>query len=81
MNRRQLENELGHSLSPRRREALVLMLGGASVKPMRRTMGLSQNTIRSHRQAIYARLGVHSHIELLAKALDLALTATAEEKP
>ena len=79
MNRRQLENSMGRSLSPRRREALRLMLGGASIKGMRRTMGLSEDMIHNHRCTIYTRLGVRSHAELLAKALDRALTA--ERKP
>jgi len=73
MNRRQLENSMGYNPSPRHREALRLMLGGMTIKGMRRTMGLSEGMIHNHRCTIYARLGVRSHAELLAKALDLAL--------
>lgn len=78
MTRAILEKTLGRTLSLKRHEAFCLLLRGLDKKTMARVMDVTPDMIQNHRCAIYVRLGVRSHAELLAKALDLVLTAAKE---
>jgi DNA-binding NarL/FixJ family response regulator len=54
-------------LSTRQWEVLTRLMRGQRVPTIAKEMFLSQNTIRNHLSAIYARFGVHSQVELLAR--------------
>jgi two-component system response regulator FixJ len=56
------------SLSPRERDVLERMLGGASNKHIARSLGLSPRTVEMHRAKMLGRLGVGTTLE----ALDVA---------
>lgn len=53
-----------HSLTPREREVLRLVVGGKSTKEVARLLGLSPKTIDIHRGNIMHKLAVHSAVEL-----------------
>lgn len=55
-------------LSPREMEVLRLLPTGLSAAEMADELTISVNTIRSHLKNIYAKLGVHSRHEAVAKA-------------
>ncbi len=50
-------------LTARERTILELMVAGLDREAIGRTLGLSLNTIRTHAQNCYAKLGVHSSLE------------------
>ena len=54
-------------LSPREREILELLSGGASYKEIAGTLDLSIHTIRMNIRSIYRKLHVHSRGEVVAK--------------
>ena len=57
-------------LTPREQQILALVLRGADGPAMADQLGLSENTVRSHRKRLYAKLGVHSKRELLELVRD-----------
>lgn len=54
-----------YQLTPRERQILDLALRGDDGPAMAQRLGLSENTVRSHRKSLYRKLGVHSKQELL----------------
>lgn len=65
-----LPGDLGQSvpeLSPRRRTVLVMLLNGMSRKEIGKALGISGNTARDHIEAVYAHLGVSSHVDLVRR--------------
>ncbi len=52
---------------------LRLLAGELSTREIGERLFLSQNTIRSHRRALYQKLGVHSRADLVARATALEL--------
>ena len=54
-----------HDLTDRQLEVVQLLARGKSGKFVADTLGISTNTVRSHRRAIYVKLKVHSHAALL----------------
>lgn len=65
-----------YALTPREQEILSLTLQGADSPLMAERLGLSDNTVRSHKKRLYRKLDVHSKQELLA--LVMADEETAE---
>jgi len=59
--------ELQISLSPRLRETLGHLLNGLPRKHIADEMGISIYTLNDYVREVYAKLGVHSHAELMAK--------------
>jgi FixJ family two-component response regulator len=64
---RGLSSDERSSLSPREIEVIGFMVGGKAPKEIASALFISQHTVRNHLRSIYAKLGVHSQIELLRK--------------
>ncbi len=62
---------MGTKLSPRNRQTLGLLLNGKSEKEAARELKISIHTVHVYVKMIYARHGVCSRAELLAKFLKL----------
>jgi len=60
-------------LSPRELEVLHLLPTGLTAEELADELVISVNTIRSHLKSIYAKLGVHSRHEAVARATELDL--------
>lgn len=61
------------SLSRREREIIDLALAGETAPDMARAMFISERTVESHLARAYAKLGVHSRLELARRAAELGL--------
>ena len=59
-------------------EVLRLLVTDLSKREMGERLFLSPNTIRSHRRALYQKLGVHSRAEAVARATALGLLGQAD---
>ena len=57
---------------------LQLMVTDLSTREIGERLFLSPNTIRSHRRALYLKLGVHSRAEAIARATELGLLGQSE---
>jgi DNA-binding CsgD family transcriptional regulator len=55
------------SLSPRERTVTDLLTQGKRIDGIAQELHISIHTARNHRKAIFAKLGVRSHVELLTK--------------
>ena len=55
------------SLSPREQDVADLLLDGFRVEEIAKELCISVHTVRNHRKALYAKLGVGSQVELLAR--------------
>jgi DNA-binding NarL/FixJ family response regulator len=64
--RRQDNDELLAALTPREREVLACLVGGAGRREVAEQLHLSANTVRTHLQNLMAKLGVHSTLEAVA---------------
>jgi DNA-binding NarL/FixJ family response regulator len=54
---------LASQLTQREREVLELLVQGADGRTVARSLGISQNTVRTHVQSILTKLQVHSRLE------------------
>lgn len=54
-------------ISPRQAQILELIASGRSDKEVAAVLGLSYRTVRTHLERLYARLGVHSRAEAVAR--------------
>lgn len=63
-------------LTDREREVLRLVADGASTTEMRRRLGVSEHTVRSHVRNLMAKLGVHSRVEAVHRAHQHGLVST-----
>lgn len=59
-----------HDLTPREREVLSLLRNGATTAAMAGELGISKTTVRNHLQNLFAKLGVHTRVEAIARAND-----------
>jgi two-component system, NarL family, nitrate/nitrite response regulator NarL len=57
-------------LSPREREILVLLAGGASNKEMARELDLAESTVKIHIQNILRKLGLSSRVQAAVYAVE-----------
>ena len=57
------------SLTAREREVLAALLAGDGVPAMARRLQIAENTVRTHLQNVFAKLGVSSRAEAAAYAL------------
>ncbi|MGQ0841664.1 response regulator [Actinokineospora sp.] len=71
---------LAAHLTPRERECLALLVEGASTELMRRKLGISTTTVRTHVQALLTKLGVHSRLEAASFAVRHRLLADAGDR-
>lgn len=70
--RRQAESQL-ESLTPREKEVLRLMADGVASRDIASRLGISYTTVRTHIRSLGSKLGVHSKLEAIVKARELAL--------
>ena len=55
-------------LTSRERDVLLLLQGALSVREIASALHLSRNTVKTHIQALYRKLGAHSRDEAVAVA-------------
>jgi DNA-binding CsgD family transcriptional regulator len=60
-------------LTGRQFQILALLAGGTRVREIASHLSLSETTVRNHVRAVLRELGVHSQLEAVALARDLAL--------
>jgi DNA-binding NarL/FixJ family response regulator len=70
--RREVESQL-ERLTPREKEVLRLMAEGAPSREIAGRLGISYTTVRTHIRSLGSKLGVHSKLEAIIKARELAL--------
>lgn len=70
--RRAMDSQL-ESLTVREKEVLRLMAGGVSSREIASQLGISYTTVRTHIRSLGSKLGVHSKLEAIVKARELAL--------
>ncbi len=70
--RRAMDSQL-ESLTPREKEVLRLMAEGKSSRDIGAKLGISYTTVRTHIRSLGSKLGVHSKLQAIVKARELAL--------
>jgi len=70
--RREVEAQL-ERLTPREKEVLRMMAEGTSSRDIANRLGISYTTVRTHIRSLGGKLGVHSKLEAIVKARELAL--------
>jgi RNA polymerase sigma factor (sigma-70 family) len=71
-SRREIEAQL-ERLTPREKEVLRMMAEGTSSREIATRLGISYTTVRTHIRSLGSKLGVHSKLEAIVKARELAL--------
>jgi RNA polymerase sigma factor (sigma-70 family) len=71
-SRREVEAQL-ERLTPREKEVLRLMAEGMPSREIASRLGISYTTVRTHIRSLGSKLGVHSKLEAIVKARELAL--------
>ncbi len=70
---------LAEQITPRERDVLSLLVQGASGDEVARRLRVSPNTVRTHVQSIFTKLGVHSRLEATAFAVRYGLVAAGTQ--
>ncbi|HYL07146.1 MAG TPA: response regulator transcription factor [Candidatus Udaeobacter sp.] len=70
--RREVESQL-ERLTPREKEVLRMMAEGTASRDIAKQLGISYTTVRTHIRSLGSKLGVHSKLEAIVKARELAL--------
>jgi DNA-binding NarL/FixJ family response regulator len=70
--RREMDSQL-ESLTAREKEVLRLVAEGISSRNIGSRLGISYTTVRTHIRSLGSKLGVHSKLEAIVKARELAL--------
>jgi DNA-binding NarL/FixJ family response regulator len=73
INRRRQMDSQRESLTAREKEVLRLMAEGVSSRDIASKLGISYATVRTHIRSLDAKLGVHSKVQAIVKARELAL--------
>jgi len=73
INRRRQMDSQRESLTTREKEVLRLMAEGVSSRDIASKLGISYATVRTHIRSLDAKLGVHSKVQAIVKARELAL--------
>jgi two-component system secretion response regulator SsrB len=68
------------SLTVRERRILRLVASGASVREVSQGLKVSEHTVRTHVQNLYAKLGVHSRVQLIRFAARYGLSVRNPDK-
>ena len=71
-----LGSEPSSGLTAREREVLTLLTRGLGPVEIGNALSISPKTVATHVERIYAKLGVHTRAQAVAKALQLALVPT-----
>ena len=66
-------------LTRRQRVVLRLLVEGLDMRAIGRELGVSEHTVRTHMQNLYARLGCHSRLELVRWATAQGLLSEESE--
>jgi len=74
--RREVETQL-ERLTPREKEVLRLMAEGVASREIAKKLGISYTTVRTHIRSLGSKLGVHSKLEAIVKARELAWSNSA----
>jgi DNA-binding CsgD family transcriptional regulator len=69
------------SLTPRERETLQLLARGLSREQIGERLGLRAGTVRTHIQNLYAKLGLHSRLDLVHFAARHGLVTDDHRRP
>jgi two-component system, NarL family, nitrate/nitrite response regulator NarL len=72
---------LTRQLTPREREVLSLLAGGAGGKEISKRLSITTNTVRTHVQSILTKLQVHSRLEAAAFAVGHGLVDRSDRAP
>jgi DNA-binding NarL/FixJ family response regulator len=67
------------SLTPRERVILKYLAEGLVIGTIARELGVSQHTVRTHMQNLYAKLGVHSRLDVVRFAAQHGLVGSEEQ--
>lgn len=70
--RREVQSQLDR-LTPREKQVLRQMAMGTSSRDIADRLGISYTTVRTHIRSLGSKLGVHSKLEAIVKARELAL--------
>ncbi len=73
LNRRRESESQRESLTAREKEVLRLMAEGLPSREIASRLGISYATVRTHIRSLGAKLGVHSKVQAIVKARELAL--------
>ncbi len=73
LNRRRESDSQRESLTSREKEVLRLMAEGLPSREIASRLGISYATVRTHIRSLGAKLGVHSKLQAIVKARELAL--------
>lgn len=74
--RRKEQSELLGKLTAREREILTMMARGLDNRTMARELGIGYSTVRSHVRGVLEKVGAHSKLEAVARAMELDLLQT-----
>jgi PAS domain S-box-containing protein len=69
-SRRQAAHDLIETLSPRQREVLLKMAAGRLNKQIAYELGISERTVKMHRAAVLAALGVRTSADAIRLAIE-----------
>jgi DNA-binding NarL/FixJ family response regulator len=67
------------SLTPRERVILKHLAEGRVIGGIAKELGVSQHTVRTHMQNLYAKLGVHSRLDVVRFAAQHGLVGSGEQ--
>jgi DNA-binding NarL/FixJ family response regulator len=73
LNKRREMDVQTESLTAREKEVLRLMAEGVSSRDIAGRLGISYTTVRTHIRSLGSKLGVHSKLQAIVKARELAL--------
>jgi DNA-binding NarL/FixJ family response regulator len=73
LNKRREMDVQTESLTAREKEVLRLMAEGVSSRDIASRLGISYTTVRTHIRSLGSKLGVHSKLQAIVKARELAL--------
>ena len=65
---------LAYRLTPRESTIVATMMPGLSNKAIASSCGIAVQTVKDHLKSVYAKVGVHQRMALLARMIDLGQT-------
>ena len=65
-----------YGLTVREEEIMTLLISGRSIDRIARQLKLSSNTVKTHRNHLYSKLGIHDRQELIDLYIEKTLSPT-----